>query len=117
MTARPLPARGDVLLVRFPFTDLSSTRIRPALVVGRVRGDDLILAFITSRVAGFDPSVEHLLEPSDPEFSRTGLRVASLLRLDRLATLNQNLVYRRLGRIGPRTEQVVANALRNVFDL
>lgn len=117
MTTRPALARGDVVLVTFPFTDRSATRQRPALIVGRIRGDDLILAFITSRVTQADPQAEHLLTPADPEFSRTGLKVPSLVRLDRLATLHRDLVRRRLGHIGPRAERVVTDALRYVLGL
>ena len=113
---RPL-ARGDVVLVRFPFTDLSGLKVRPALVVGQVTGDDLILAFVSSRTARPPSPAEHHVDPSDPEFGRTGLRVASLVRLDRLVTLQRALALRRLGAIGPRTQTAIAGALRYVFDL
>ena len=48
MNAGPALARGDVVLVRFPFTDLSGQKLRPALVVGYPRGEGVILAFVTS---------------------------------------------------------------------
>jgi mRNA interferase MazF len=63
-------ARGDVVLVLFPFTDLSGQKRRPALVVGRVSGDDLIVAFVTSRILTTGSRAEHLLQPADPEFGR-----------------------------------------------
>ncbi len=116
MSRRPL-ARGDILLVRFPFTDLSAGRVRPALVVGRSGGDDVIVAFITSRADRADPRAEHLLEPTDPGFASTGLRVPSVIRLNKIATLNRELVRRRLGRIERRAALAVGQALRYVFDL
>lgn len=117
MSARRPLARADVVLVSFPFADLSGQKLRPALIVGRVTGDDLILAFITTRVGGGDSQVEHLLDPADPEFSSTGLMAPSLVRLNKLATLHRRLVQRRLGRIGPYAERGVAGALRYVFQL
>lgn len=66
MTAGRGMARGDVILVQFPFTDLSATRLRPAVIVGRVSGDDLILAFITSQITRAHSAAEHLLDPAEP---------------------------------------------------
>jgi mRNA interferase MazF len=115
-------SRGDVVLVQFPFTDLSGAKLRPAVIVGRVAGDDVILAFMTSRLAGaargvtHDPAT-HSLDPYDPELARSGLKGPALIRLDKVATLHRRLVQRRLGHIGPRTEQAIARALRYVFEL
>jgi mRNA interferase MazF len=110
-------ASGDVVLVRFPFTDLSGQKVRPALIVGRSRGDDLILAFMTSRLAPADARVDLLLQPGDPEFPAMGLKAAALIRLDKLATLHRGLIRRRLGRIGVQTRQAVAGGLRFVLGL
>ena len=116
MTTRPVLRRGDVVLVRFPFTDLSATRLRPALIVGRP-AEDVILAFITSHKPAAPPHASCPLTPADAEFGATGLKVASSVRLDKLATLHHSLIRRRLGRIGTDTEARVARALRYVFDL
>jgi mRNA interferase MazF len=115
--ARWLLARGDLVLIIFPFTDLSGQKLRPALIVGRRTGDDVIVAFVTSRAGSTDARAEHRLELTDPEFMVTGLKTPALLRLNKLATLHQGLVRRRIGRIGPRTESAVAGALRYVFEL
>jgi mRNA interferase MazF len=109
--------RGDVVLVQFPFTDLSASKLRPALVVARVSGTDLVLAFISSSAVVRNPRAERRLEPSDPEFAGTGLKVGSVIRLDRLATLSRILVARRLGHIGPDTERAVMASLRYLFEL
>lgn len=109
--------RNDVVLVSFPFTDLSTEKLRPALVVGRPFVDDVVLAFVTSRADAAFPEAECVLPPSDPEFRTTGLKVASRIRLNKLATLHRTLVRRRLGRIGPHTRRGVDRALRFVLDL
>jgi mRNA interferase MazF len=109
--------RDDVVLVSFPFTDLSDQKLRPALIVGRPLGDDVVLAFITSRPDAAVTRAEHRFAPNDPEFSSTGLKVESRVRLGKLATLHRTLVQRRLGRVGPRTRRAVDRALRYVLDL
>jgi len=109
--------RDDVVLVSFPFTDLSGQKLRPALIVGRPLGDDVVLAFITSRSSEAVPKAEYGIAPGDAEFAATGLKIASRVRLSKLATLHRALVRRRLGRIGPRSRRAVDGALRYVLDL
>lgn len=117
--ARPVATlrRDDVVLVSFPFTDLSGQKLRPGLVVGRPSGDDVVLAFISSRGGEAVSKAEYLIAPGDPEFPTTGLKVASRVRLNKLATLHRVLVRRRLGRIGPRSRRAVDGALRYVLEL
>jgi len=117
VTALRALSRGDVVLISFPFTDLSADKVRPALVVAQVTGDDLILAFMTSHVNKIDLQTDILLEPSQAEFSRTGLKVPSVVRLSKLATLHRGLVRRRLGTLGQQTMEDVDRALRYVFKL
>jgi mRNA interferase MazF len=117
VSVRPPLARGDVVLVLFPFTDLTGQAVRPAVVLGRIRGDDTILGFITSDVAIADARAEYRFDPADSEFAATGLKIASRVRLDRLATLHRNLIRRRLGHVGPRASAAIAQALRYVFQL
>jgi mRNA interferase MazF len=109
--------RGEIVLVTFPFTDLSSSKLRPALIVERVSGDDLILAFITSRTHPSPSPSECLFDSRDPEFHRTGLKLTSIVRLDKLATLHPGLVRRRLGFVDSHVQGRVNMALRYVFAL
>jgi len=112
---RPI-ASGDVILVPFPFTDLSAQRVRPALIVGRVTGLDVIVAFITSRLHMGNAPATYIFQ-RNPEFEATGLRVASAVRLDKLATIPRQLIVRRLGRIGSQTSAAVTETLRYVFGI
>jgi mRNA interferase MazF len=99
--SRPI-TRGDVVLVSFPFTDLSTSKLRPAVVI---RADphhtDFVLAFISSRDVGRADLGEVALLPSHPEFRLTGLAAASKIRATKLVTLSASLLRRWLGRIGP----------------
>jgi mRNA interferase MazF len=91
--------------------------VRPAAVVAPPIGDDVILAFITSRAESVDPLTAHVLRPEDPDFAATGLRVSSTIRLNKLATLHRRVVRRRLGELSPSARGSVSDALRYVFEL
>lgn len=80
-------------------------------------GEDLIVAFITSRTESLDPRAAHALRPEDPEFAATGLRVASTIRLNKLATVSRSLMRRRLGQLSLSARGRVSDALRYVFEL
>jgi mRNA interferase MazF len=111
-------ARGDDVLTQFPFTDLSGTAVRPALVVSaRLIGQDLILAGISSVIRGSAVSTHVLVDTLHAEFPQTGLRVASVLRLHKLAAVESKVVMRRLGRIGPQLQTDVDRVPRVVLGL
>ena len=105
------------MLLAFPLTDLSSAKVRPAAVVSRPIGEDVVLAFISSRLESVDRLAEHVISPEDAGFTDTGLRTASIVRLNKLATLHHGLVRRRLGRLSSSSRSAVAEALRYVFEL
>lgn len=95
--------RGSVVLAIYPFTDLSSAKRRPALVVSATGrpGHDCILAFITSRT-GPTETTDLVLAPSDQDFGATGLRMASRVRCEKLMTLDRSLLTGRLRQLSKR---------------
>ena len=84
---------GSIVLVRFPFTDLSGDKRRPALVVSRdnERRSDLVVSFITSI-----PRTGPGIVPLDAT-PGTGLKVRSAVRFDKLATLDGSIISGKLG--------------------
>ena len=86
-------AFGSIVLARFPFTDLSGDKRRPALVVSRDnhRRADLVVCFITS-VPRAGPDMA-LIAPTPG----TGLKVPSVVRFDKLATLDPAVIAGKLG--------------------
>ena len=90
--------KGSIVLVNFPFTDLSQTKLRPAIILWvDPAGNDVIVCAITSQKTDQIFDGELLLDSTDPEFPKTGLRVTSKARITRIATLNRQLVVRKLG--------------------
>ncbi len=83
--------KGDIVLLPFPFTDLSGNKNRPALILID-SGDDVTVCFITSQLkwqSEFDLSIR----PSDIN----GLKIESLIRLNKFATIDKDLIIGRLG--------------------
>ena len=107
---------GDLVLVAFPFTNLSGAKVRPAVILAFAATPDVVVAFVTSNIGPLSP-FDVVLESSDPEFAVTGLRNASRVRADRLATIETALLQRQIGRAGPNTMTAVRTALRRVFNL
>ncbi|NBC32990.1 MAG: type II toxin-antitoxin system PemK/MazF family toxin [Alphaproteobacteria bacterium] len=84
---------GAIVLTYFPFTDLSGSKRRPALVVSKTKNKqtDIIVAYITSI-----PRTDVFSVPIFPN-PDNGLKFPSLVRFDKLATLETNVVAGRLG--------------------
>ncbi len=93
--------KGDVILALFPFTDFSQTKLRPASVLWTsTTNQDLTICFITSQDINNVSADEFLLQPSDPEFLATGLKVVSKVRVTKIVTLERKLITRKLGKLG-----------------
>jgi mRNA interferase MazF len=110
--------KGDIVLVPFPFTDLSQTKLRPAVVLyTEPTNNDVTLCFITSQ--GIDTlfAGEFLLDTADPEFSSTGLKVASKVRVTRIMTIERKLIARRLGTLGSNQIQILNSEIVRAFQI
>jgi mRNA interferase MazF len=91
------PVKGQVVVVPFPFSDLTNSKRRPALVVANLPGDDLVLCQITSQ----DRGDRDALPLVDADFASGGLRRASYVRPGRLFTADRTLVLGAAGTLKP----------------
>jgi mRNA interferase MazF len=106
-------AKGDVVLVPFPFTDLSQTKLRPAIVLYvQPEGEDITLCFISSQNLERVSRDELII---DPEFAQTGLKSKSKVRVSRIVTLEKQLIKRKLGSLGLQLIENVDRVLVDVF--
>ena len=111
--------RYKVVLVPFPFDDLSGSKVRPAVCLTGAVGTHrhVVLAFITSTVPPKLEPTDLLLDPGSPDFARTGLRVRSALRLHRMVTVSATIIQRQLGVLTPNLQAQVQQRLRTLFAL
>jgi mRNA interferase MazF len=97
------PAVGQVVLIPFPFSDLSESKLRPAVVLADAGRGDWILCQVTSRPYGDTSSIEI----ADSDFATGALRVVSYVRPGKLFTASKSLFEAEAGRLSaPALERV-----------
>jgi len=90
--------KGKIILVPFPFTDLTAAKLRPALVV--YEGEkDAVVAFISSKIPYELSGVDILIKEGSPGFRRAGLKVDWVIKLDKIATVLKDLIVGELGEL------------------
>jgi mRNA interferase MazF len=82
------PVKGDVVVIPFPFSDLSGSKHRPAFVLTDIPGSDIILCQITSK-AKSDP---YAITLSDTDFISGSLPLVSYIRPTKLFTADKNII-------------------------
>jgi len=87
--------KGDVVVVPFPFSDLTQSKKRSALVISVLEGDDLILCQITSQLIKDNYSI--LID--DKDFKEGSLKQQSNLRPNRIFTADSHIVLYRVGNL------------------
>jgi mRNA interferase MazF len=100
-------AVGQVVLIASPFSDLSRSKLRPALVVAAVGREDWLSAQITSNPYGDT----HAVELTDADFASGSLRFTSWLGPGKLFAANQSLLQQPLGKLTPPAHQRVVDAV------
>lgn len=99
------PAAGKVVLVPFPFSDLSQSKLRPAIVLADAGREDWILCQVTSKPYGDAQAI--LL--NDSGFESGSLRVESYMRPGKLFTAHRTLIVSEAGRLKETTfNQIIA---------
>ncbi len=108
--------RGDVVLVPFPFTDLSTTKVRPAVVVSgalyQASEPDVILAALTSNVAAATGTLDYVLR----DWQGAGLRLPSAFK-PVLCTLDPARVVYQVGALAAADWRQVERRLRRALEL
>lgn len=92
----PRVPKGSVVLIHFPFTDLSSTKLRPALVLYEGDLDVTIVSMSSQRPFPPLPS-DLLIRKGTPSFKTAGLKLESWLLIDKIATLEKTFIEGILG--------------------
>lgn len=89
----------EIVLIKFPFSDLSSNKVRPALIVSNNEfnniGEDLLLIPITSVLK----EVKYSIFVSNNNLDSGNLIVDSRLRIDKLTSLDKNMIVKKIGKV------------------
>jgi len=103
--------KGDVAVLPFPFSDLSKSKRRPALVVAKLEGDDIILCQITSEARVDDYSIVL----SDNDFKTGKLNLTSLIRPNRLFTADKSIIIYKIGSLKDSKIKEVEKEIVKIF--
>jgi len=105
------PAVGDVVVVPFPYSDLSGSKRRPAVVVALADRGNVVMCQITSRAY----SGASTIGITDESFARGGLSRASFIRVGKLFTGSASLVLATVGQLDEHTTGRVRESLAELF--
>ena len=103
--------KGDVVVIPFPFSDLSSSKRRPALVLARLKGNDIILCQITSK----DIKDNYAIPLLTGEFQEGNLNQDSNIRPNRLFTADESIVVYKAGTINSNKIDLVIDKIIEIL--
>ena len=105
---------GQVVLFRFPQTDLRRGKVRPALVLRKLPGDydDWLVCMISSRLSQ-RVETDEIIGPESDDFKRSGLKVTSVIRGSRIAVVKGGMLE---GAIGEVSEKRLARIKRKIVE-
>ena len=92
---------GQIVLFRFPYSDGKESKLRPALVIRQLPGThgDWLICMITSQLSRAVSSFDETISEKDKDFSRSGLKFDSVIRIGRLAVVNTTILEGVIGEI------------------
>jgi mRNA interferase MazF len=92
---------GQVVVFRFPQTDLEEGKLRPALLLGKLPGnyDDWLICMISSQTHQFIEGFDEIVHENDVDFGESGLKVTSVIRVGRLAVVSGDILLGAIGQV------------------
>ncbi|MEK6677193.1 MAG: type II toxin-antitoxin system PemK/MazF family toxin [Planctomycetota bacterium] len=110
------PGQRDLLLVPIPFSDLTSRKLRPVVVLSNDRynreGLDLLVAGVTSNLS----SRSHVVDVDTPQLEEGTMRRPSLVRADKIFSIAQSIIVTRIGRVDRLTFQKIRELIQLLLD-
>lgn len=108
--------KWKIVLVPFPFTNLTAAKLRPALVIYESERD-VVVAFISSKIPTRLSEADILVTKEKQGFKETGLKVDSVIKLDKVATILKDLILGELGELSENLREEVKEKLKRVLKL
>jgi len=103
--------KGSIVLIPFPFTDLSGDKLRPALILAETTLD-VTVSFITTQLQWTEPT-DILLQPN----LLNGIKKASIIRLSKIATIDKILIVGKIGQLDPKQLVELDQKLKAIFQI
>ena len=106
---------GQVVVFRFPQIDLEEGKLRPSLLLGKLPGnyDDWLICMISSKTRQYVAGFDEIVQENDIDFEESGLKVASVIRVGRLAVVSGEIL---LGAIGQVSNERLSRVKKKLSD-
>lgn len=119
LLTKQIKMKFKIVLINFPFDDLSETKLRPALCLTDAISEHkhVILAFITSNLNNATESTDLIIENSRVDFEKTGLKVSSVIKIHRLITVSDRFIQKVIGRLPASYQNEVNEKINLLFYL
>lgn len=108
-----------IVLVRYPFDDNSLYKIRPVLCITNSIGkyDEIVVCYITSQLIKNPVDTDIIIDYSHPEFSLTGLKNISKIRIHKVMTINTTSIIGVLGYLPDDLSNKVVKNIKRLFQV
>ena len=103
--------KGDVVVVPFPFSDLTEAKRRPALVIAQLEGDDIILCQITSQWL----KDKYAISIDENDFATGTLKQKSNVRPNRIFTADRQIILYRVGHLKDRKVKEIIGEIVDIL--
>lgn len=103
---------GQIVLFKFPQTDLTIGKLRPALLIKPLSNgyDDWLACMISTKTGQEVTGLDEIISPNDRDFKQTGLKSESVIRVSRLAVVSEKILLGKTGEISAeRLERIKRN--------
>ncbi len=106
---------GQIVLFRFPYVDHKEVKLRPALVIRQLPGayEDWLICMISSQLSQEVSSFDEIISKEDGDFTNSGLKFASVIRIGRLAVVHKTILVGNIGEISSDRLTRIKNRLSN----
>lgn len=112
MTYKP----GDIVLINFPFTDLLSSKVRPAIIIA-VKGEDVIILGIFSKIPETIQESHVVIDGSAEYFTKTRLKKKSIIKTEKIAVVHNSNIRKVLGALPENVFNIVKTKLKKTLEL
>jgi len=92
---------GQIILFPFPQANLASGKTRPALLLGKLPGPygDWLICMISSQLHQYIKDFDEIVDTDDPDFDNSGLKTPSVIRVGRVAVVEESILLGAVGEI------------------
>jgi mRNA interferase MazF len=101
---------GDIVLLKFPFTDSKTYKKRPALIINDFDDGDIVVCRITSQI--YKTKNDIFID----DWQKSGLKLPSVIRIHKLATLEKNMVEIIMGQIDEKTKNKIRTIISKLTE-